>query len=147
MTRRFTNGDDYDDMYLRVGDKYIRIDPNFVTPGSGNTWGTYRYNDESGEQNVKLDPSNIFYRLNPGLNSNPTSNTPSTPSTPTSTGNYLHLNDRTVPSNAPNYGAYTYNEWRNNDNPWGQNVENIRSLGNIYGDIDTEDELNILAHL
>lgn len=148
MENRYRDEDEYNDMYLQIGNKYIRINPEFVTPGkTKDDWGTYTYVDDKGQtQTEKLTDLNVFYRHNPGLGTVSSTGTSST-STSTPTGGYLHLNDKTAPVNTPNYGAYTYSEWSNAENPWARNAGNIRSLGNIYGDIDTAEELGILAKL
>lgn len=149
MVKRYGDNDVYNDMYLQIGNKYIRINPQFLTPGKKrNEWAKYTYVDENGAtQTVDLNDLNVFYRRNPGLGAASTPTTTTAPSTSVPTGSYFHLNDRTAPVIAPNYGAYTYSEWMNTENPWARNVENIRSLGNIYGDIDTAEELGILAQL
>lgn len=87
-----------------------------------------------------------YIRIKKGQSPSGTSGTTSS-STSTPTGSYFHLNDKTAPVNTPNYGAYTYNEWMNDENPWGRDAENLLSLGNIFGDIDTAEELGILAKL
>lgn len=144
MINRYDNDDIYDDMHLKVGDnKYIRINPNYVEPSQNGGWGKYTYMEDGVPKTVDLTDLNIFYRHNPGT----TTSTTGTSNTSTPTGSYLHLNDKTAPANTPNYDAYTYSEWSNDKNPWARNVENIRSLGNIYGDIDTAEELGILAQL
>lgn len=103
-------------------------------------WSRYTGNDRS------MEPG-YYTGIKKGQSLSGTSGA-TTSSTSAPTGGYLHLNDRTAPVITPNYGAYTYSEWMSDTNPWGAtNFDNIRSLGNIYGDIDTEEELNILAQL
>ena len=140
MINRYKNDDLYDDMYA-YDDNYkvhVRIDPNNVIPGKKGQWGVYEYTGDDGQKRrIQLSLLNTFYRRNPGI----AASTTGTSSTSTPTGSYLHLNDKTAPVITPNNGAYTYNEWTNSG------FSNLGSLSNIYGDIDTKDELGIIGQL
>lgn len=127
MQKLWEDTNEGNELFLRKGTagnyQYERINPNDVVAGTKGKWGTYN--------GIQLDPTNLFWRNK---------------LTPTASGAAFNLNSNTPPPAPSNDNAYSYNEWKAGT-PWGGDFNQLQTLSNIYGDIDTRDEFNIINGL
>lgn len=121
LQRNYDDDDPTNDFYYSEdgGRTSTKINPrDVIASNERGVWGTYK--------GSRLDPNKIYTQNK---------------LTPTALGTAFRLNSNTPPVSTPNNKAYSYNEWKN-----GQ-LGDLRPLANIYGDIDTANEFNIIRNL
>ena len=127
MRTRYDDPDDSNDLWLRNGTEgnylYTRINPTKLQEAGSGKWMTL--------DGTPLDPNNLFWRNK---------------LIPTASGAAFRLNSNTPPTIPSNDNAYSYNEWKAGT-PLVGNLNQLQLLSNIYGDIDTRDEFNIINGL